>query len=202
MMSLLVLLICFLSLHLQSILTVSVKFTSLSAFSITQICTSGGYRDVCCVPLDLDLKDGHGYGWFIASVISFTEIESPETVTVVYGSTAHLAPCTAGILKRRQGNQAWQTEIDIRQSRGAGSASAVSSFGPVFLRRRVPYLVVVDDVVYRYIGTGASEVMSFRNQQGDVIHGKLPDNARTSAMHNLTGPGYSRAEGPTDRSTS
>lgn len=193
------LLLCFLSLHLQFILTVSVSFTSLSVFSTTQICTSGGYSDVCCVPVDLDLKDGHGYGWFIASVVSFTEIESPETVTVVYGSTAHIAPCTVGILKRRQGNQAWQTEIEIRQSRGAGSASAVSSFGPVFWRRRVPYLVVVDDVVYRYFGTGASEVMSFRNQQGDVIHGKLPDNVRISAMHNLTGPGDPQAE---DRSTS
>ncbi len=202
-MSWLVLVLCLFSLHLQSISTVSVSFTALGVTSTTQFCTSAGYPDICCLLLDLDLQDGHGYGWFRASVIAFDEIEAPETVTIVYGSSPHLEPCAAdGILKLRQGNQPWQTHVDVQKSRGAGSASAISSFGPMHLRIRIPYIVVVDGEVYRYIGSGESRVMSFRNQQGHFVHGRLPDNSQGLSIHNLTGLEDSWAEAPTDPRTS
>ena len=200
-MSWVVIVLCLFSLHLQSISTVSVSFTAFGVTSTTQLCTSAGYADICCLPLDLDLQDGHGYGWFRASVIAFTEIEAPETVTIVYGSSPHLEPCAAvGILKRRQGNQPWQTRLDMHKGTGAGSASAISSFGPMHLRIKIPYIVVVNGVVYRNSGSGGSHVMTFRNQQGGEIHGRLPDSSRRLSIHNLTGLEDSWA--PTDRSTS
>ena len=183
-MSWILLLVCCIPLHLGSSFATSISFTSYSGSSeITQICTPGGYHDICCTPLDLNLNDGHGYGWFIASTVAFVGIESASAVTVIYG-TADQRPCHTHIIKSERGNRAWQAEI--RESGGAGSASVVSTFRPIFLRKRLPDRVLFDDIEYDYVETGTGGVRSFMNQHGGTIHGRLFGITRLSRYHNST----------------
>ena len=178
------LLLCCIILHLKFAFATSIIFTSYSALStITQICTSGGYHDICCTPLDLNLNDGHGYGWFIASTAAFVEIESASTVTAIYG-TGDQRPCHTHIIKSERGNRAWQAEI--RESGGAGSASVVSTFRPLFLRKRLPDRVLFDNLEYEYVETGTGGVRSFMNEDGAIIHGKPWEITRLSRYHNDT----------------
>ena len=196
----LVLLFCVTS-HLKISLATSISFTTYSASSsITQNCTSGGNPDICCVLLDLNINDGHGYGWFIASSVAFAGIESPSAVTVIYG-TADERPCHTHIIDSEYGNRAWQTEIKARG--GAGSASVVQTFSPVFLRKRLPDLVLVDDEEYEYIETGTDGVRSFVDQGGNFIHG-MPFSGieRLPRFHNHTRTAASLLGTSRNRSTS
>ena len=179
-----VLLLCCLTWYLTSSFGTIIGFTSDSASaSITQICTSGGYADICCALLDLNINDGHGYGWFIASTVSFMEIEYPSAVTVIYGAAAE-RPCHTHILKSVRGNRAWQEEI--RESGGAGSASVVSTFRPMFLRRRLPDRVLVDDLLYEYVETRAGGVRSFMSRDGGIINGRIIGTTRLYNSLNVT----------------
>ena len=172
---------CLVSLYSQSVLTTAITFTHFSVATTTQVCISAAYPEVCCIPLDLDIGDGHGYGWFIAFLISFTGIQSPETVTVVYGAESQ-HPCTSKILRGRQGNRPWQAEISIALHGGAGSASAFTSSLPVVPQMRLPYAVVVDEVDYTFSGRRTGGTYVFRNERGGAIVGRLPHSMKLSSL--------------------
>lgn len=194
----LLLLLPWIALHIEPSVATSISFTTYSASSsITQVCTSGGYPDVCCTVLDLDIHDGHGYGWSIASQVAFVNIESASATTAIYDFTDP-RPCTAGIVTVRHGNHAWQKAVPLYRG-GAGSASAVTTFRPLFLRRRFPEVVVIDDVYYMYTGTGHGEVMSFRNAAGSVISGKYWQNPAPPTSRNITDSAAPLSGTPRDR---
>ena len=78
------------------------------------------------------------------------------------------------MLRGRQGSQDWRTEVAIARTGGVGGDSVIED--PLFVVLKTRYLgvVVVDGLEYRYTGIGVREVASFENQNGDVIHGRLP----------------------------
>ncbi|KAL8727031.1 MAG: hypothetical protein Q9166_006329 [cf. Caloplaca sp. 2 TL-2023] len=155
-------------------LTTTITFSTSpsSTPSISQLCTSSSHPDICCLPLTLNLLDGRGYTHPPITQVSFSRIESPSTVSVVYAFTnAHEPPCSSEVVAVQHGNLAWQTEV-LRRG-GAGSASAVTTFRPIFLKRRIPDVVVVGEVEYENIGAGSGGVVSFvSSSTGRIILGR------------------------------
>lgn len=171
-------LLYYLNIHVQSNLATSVTFADYrsSPFSIRQVCNSDGYLDVCCEPLDLDVKDGRGYGWFRADQVAFNHIESPSTITTVFGKNTR-RPCSDDLLAQRQGQQKWQT--DFLRGEGAGSAAAVTTFRPIYMRRKWPSVIFLHGIEFRLISLEPGETASYRDRRGDVIEGRKP---RTSIL--------------------
>ncbi len=112
-------------------------------------------------------------------------MQSPQTVTVVYGADGG-RPCSDEMLRARQGNQDWRTEVFIARTGGVGGASVIEEPLPVELKTRYPGEVVVYRVEYRCVGVDEREVESFENRNGDVIRGRLPLSGSVLGMHNLT----------------
>lgn len=170
-MSWLLIFLYYLNLHVRFSISVSINFADYqtSAFTIRQVCSSDGYADVCCEPFDLDVNDGRGYGWFRASRVVFTELESSDTTMTVFGKNPY-GPCSDHVITSRQGSQAWQAAVPGRD--GAGSASAVRSFRPPFMKRKFPTVIFLRGVDFTFTGWGTGEVAFYQDWIGNVIQGR------------------------------
>ncbi|KAL8699357.1 MAG: hypothetical protein Q9201_006050 [Fulgogasparrea decipioides] len=178
-------LICILTIRVRLNLAVIIVFASSppSGVPIMQRIETHDHPDVCGIPLDLDVMDGRGYGWFGAEQVAFTELASTNSFTAVYGR-AHQQPCSSEMIAHHIGNREWQTGILLRG--GAGSALVVTSFRPMFGRRRYPDSVFVGEKEYNFLRMEATGVFWYWSRQGGVISGRAFENFVMSPTANTT----------------
>jgi len=141
-----------------------------STIALEQICSSRGQLGICCIPLDLDINDGHGYGWFRAERVAFSGLDSHDTFTAVYRRQTQKV-CSGEILVQRVGRQDWHTGILSLWS--AGSALAVRSFRPVSVQRQWPDIIMVRGVAFTFMRSSASNEFCYKSVGGEIIHGRM-----------------------------
>lgn len=144
--------------------------TRSSSIYVRQECHSAGYVDICCEPLDLNMNDGRGYGWFHADHISFWEIGSLDATTTIYGKNTP-RPCSSDVMVQRHGSNNWQ--YATARAEGAGSASVVMTHRAMFLRRIVPSFIYAGDHEYELVGWGNDKVATFQARDGNIIFAKM-----------------------------
>ncbi|KAL8736150.1 MAG: hypothetical protein Q9181_002515 [Wetmoreana brouardii] len=178
-------LICILSIWVRLNLAVFIAFMNSppSAPQILQRVDTYGRPDACGIPLDLDLLDGRGYGWFRADHITFTEMVATDTFTAVYGKT-NQHPCSGAVIAHRMGDQEWHTEILTRG--GAGSALVLTRFPPDFGHRQYPDSVFVGDEEFMFIRAGALHVFWYQSRRGAYISGRKFEDFIISKTANTT----------------
>ncbi|KAL9595124.1 MAG: hypothetical protein Q9219_006641 [cf. Caloplaca sp. 3 TL-2023] len=157
--------------HIPPTTSTSITFAdySTSAFTIRQECTSASLPSICCEPLDLDVHDGRGYGWFRATRVAFRSISTPGTITKVYGANPH-GPCADHVVAEKEGREDWQQVVASKG--GAGSASASESWRPVVLQRRFPDEIFLRGIRFVFVGWGRGQVASYRDGRGNVVFGR------------------------------
>lgn len=143
--------------------------------------------DVCCIPLDLDLQDDRGYGWFKPDSVAFEGLISPQTFTAVYAD--HQRPLCAGELRaHRYGNRDWQTPVIPIGD--AGSALILSSFMPMVVPEKYPGTIHVGAKRYSFMGKAPRGTYWYRNVQSedptDIVYGRVYDDLKSLTRKNAT----------------
>ncbi|KAI4195883.1 MAG: hypothetical protein LQ350_006923 [Teloschistes chrysophthalmus] len=143
--------------------------------------------DLCCIPLDLDLQDGRGYGWFKVTSVAFEGLISPHTFSAVYADHQR-PPCAGELRAHRFGDQDWQTPIIPLGD--AGSALILSSVGRVVVPERYPGTIHVGTKRYSFMGKTPSETFWYRNVQSadpnDIVYGRVYDDLSSLTQKNAT----------------
>ncbi|KAL9599250.1 MAG: hypothetical protein Q9219_003952 [cf. Caloplaca sp. 3 TL-2023] len=172
MLLLLLPLLSSLALHIPLITAAVVAFANFRSPSPStfQVCKSGTHTDICCVPLDLDIHDGRGYGWFRADMVAFSRIETPQTSTYIFGRRSARI-CSDDLIAGKRGNSDWQQEVP-EAAGGAGSAAVVQSANPADLKLRYPEVIVVGDVRYFFYYEDEDGFVLFVDQAENMIVGR------------------------------
>lgn len=134
-----------------------------------QVCKTEREASVCCEPLDIDINDGKGFGWFRAELVTFSYIESPSTVTKIFGRHS-LRPCSSDVITTKQGGRNWRMDVP---DWGAGSASVVkdpSQQGA--LTPKYPEVVTIGNIRYTFVMEDTSRMLHYMGQDGHSIIGR------------------------------
>ncbi len=134
-----------------------------------QVCKTEREASVCCEPLDIDIDDGKGFGWFRAELVTFSYIESPSTVTTIFGRHS-LRPCSSDVITTKQGGRNWRMDVP---DWGAGSASVVkdpSQQGA--LTPKYPEVVTIGNIRYTFVMEDTSRMLHYMGQDGHSIIGR------------------------------
>lgn len=143
------------------------RFPEPSAF---QVFYSARDPDVCCEPLDIDIHDDRGYGWFRADLVAFSHIEDPNIFTTVFGRRTR-RQCSSDLIATKQGSPNWQIEVP-EVAGGAGSAAIVKSSSPGSLKLKYPNVIVVGDVRYNFYLEDTSGVLTYMDQAQNKVTGR------------------------------
>ena len=181
-MNLFTLAVSYLTIFAEPTLTLMIEFSNpASGFPfVTQTCLSDDLPDLCCEPLDLDITDGRGYGWFFAQQVFFNNLNPHRTVVTVY-KRGNPEVCSGETLSSKFGVAHWETPVYT--GNGAGSALTVASFQPLFVRKKWPDFVNVAGVEYWFVGRTTNDVLMFRSPRGLRIYGRpfsIPVESTTS----------------------
>ncbi|KAL8775888.1 MAG: hypothetical protein Q9194_003533 [Teloschistes cf. exilis] len=155
---------------------------------VMQVCAlKKNAPDVCCIPIDLDLQDDRGYGWFKPDSVAFEGLISPYTFTAVYAD--HQRPQCAGELRaHRYGDRDWQTPVIPIGD--AGSALILSSVMPTVVPERYPGTIYVGAKRYSFMGKAPSGTYWYRNVQSedptDIVYGRVYDDLKSLTQKNAT----------------
>lgn len=153
---------------LQSLVTFT-NPTSITSHTQQQ-CSDGGYTDFCCVPLDLDLDDERGYGWFYAEEALLQNLGSVDIFAAIYRNNPTISPCYGEAVVTKTSHTQWKSPL-FKQSPFISGVLVKKSFRPLFARKRMPNSVTVEGRQYVWDGV-MREPMLFKDSAGKIVRGK------------------------------
>ncbi len=154
--------------HLSSATAIVITFSNPSSTpTTTQICTSGGYPDICCIPLDTTSPPNQQHGWLHPTELTFSEHGSVNQFMAVYRNGPGIRPCSGEAVEQRHEDRERKSVFN-RKEKGISSALVLTTLRPMFLRKRWPDTIVVGTTRYEF-SMMEGESFLFRDDKGTIV---------------------------------
>lgn len=156
-------------LSVQTAATIIGFADSISGPLTVQVCNSGTYPKVCCVPLDVNIQ-GSGWGWFRATNVGFANVDSYHRFSAVY-PMVDAPPCFGQIISHHMGTQDWEANGASLMG-GAGSALTMQEVGSSQMHTKFPDFIIRNGVRFESLGRSPTGIFRYRSAEGVTIYGR------------------------------
>ena len=157
----------------QQTLAAIVTFADNQPRSLTtsQMHNIESFSNICCVLLDLDVKDGRGFGWYRAGKVSFNYVVAENAFTAVYPRGPGRLACSGQILDHQIGKRDWKTRFF--DGGGVGSALVKEIWDERPIEYRWPTWVWVQGVEYEFFQRSDTGLFTYKDASGRFVFGRL-----------------------------